>query len=222
MQEVIRLEKGDKCLLIDGAGRSAEARVSGQTSEGLISLIVEKLDPLNQSAPPLKLRLYSSLLQKGKMDGLVEKAQELAVDEIIPLETKHTVLKMDEHAKMKVLLRWNKISQAAAKQSGVSRLVKIGSPQKFEKAAAAVPENERAVIFHPSEKAQPFSAWIRELSSGETLHLFLGPEGGFSETEAAAFMEGPGKRNLVSLGETLLKADTAFIGIVSALRFLFL
>ncbi len=221
LQEVIRLEKGDKCLLIDGAGRSAEARVSDRTSQGLIALVVEKMNPQNQSSPMLKLRLYPALLQKGKTDILVEKAQELAVDEIIPLETKHTVLKMEEHAKIKVLLRWNKIAQAAAKQSGVSRLVKIASPQKFEKAAADVPANERAVLFHPSEKARPFGAWVRELSSGETLHLFLGPEGGFSEAEAAAFMGAAGKRDMVELGETLLRADTAFIGIVSALRFLF-
>ncbi len=169
----------------------------------------------------LSLRIYPALLQKGKIDGLVEKAQELAVEEICPLETKHTVLKMDGNAKIKVLGRWQKIAQAAAKQSGVSRLVNIQSPQKFEKAVAEVPENESAVLFHPCEKAEAFKDWARGLTPGETLHLFLGPEGGFSDSEVAFFSARHGKKNIVQLGETLLRADTAFIGVVSALRFLF-
>ena len=175
----------------------------------------------NRAVMILKLRLYPALLQKGKLDDLVEKAQELAVEEIIPIETKHTVLKMDEKAKMKVTLRWEKIAQAAAKQSGVSQLVKIQPPRKFEKIVAGIPENERAVLFHPLGKTEAFKDWVRELSPGETLHLFLGPEGGFSDSEVALFSQRRGKKNIVGLGETLLKADTAFIGVVSALRFLF-
>lgn len=220
LREVLRLQKGDKCLVIDGLGRSGEARVEGETSDGLAHLVLEGLTS-TMEIPRLQIRIYPALLQKGKIDDLVEKAQELAVQEILPTETKHTVLKMDENAKMKVLLRWNKIAREAAKQSGSSQLVRISAPQKFEKAVAGVPEKEWAVLFHPCEEAEAFAGWAPKISGGETLHLFLGPEGGFSDSEVQAFSKRRGKKSVVELGDTLLKADTAFIGVVSALRFLF-
>ncbi len=205
--------------MTDGLGHSAEARVSDETAKGQVSLVLETLS--SSSSASLTLHVYPALLQKGKSDGLIEKAQELRVQSLTPLETKHTVLKMDEEAKIKVMLRWKKIAQEAAKQSGSAKLADLRPPQKFEKALAGLPENEQAVLFHPSGKAQSFAEWAGGISEGESLHLFIGPEGGFSDAEAETFLAGGGKRKIVELGDTLLKADTAFIGIVSSLRFLF-
>ncbi len=219
LREVLRLQKGDLCFVTDGLGRSAKAKIEGAASGGEARLIVEEL--MAAKKPALSLRFYPALLQKGKMDYLIEKAQELGVRELTPLETEHTVLKINQSAKEKVMLRWKRIAQEAAKQSGSPILVSLQPPRPFLKALENIPENEQAVLFHPSGDAENFRDWVRGISSAGPLHLFLGPEGGFSRGEVLAFRQSRGKRAIVKLGDTILKADTAFVGAAASLRFLF-
>ncbi|MBI3312952.1 MAG: 16S rRNA (uracil(1498)-N(3))-methyltransferase [Candidatus Omnitrophica bacterium] len=217
----MRLKPGDSCLIADGTGREVKARIENFTEDGKTHLIVleSKISPNHKSSiqdSGLQIRVCQALLQKGKMDDLVRKAQELGVDEICPMETSRTVLRMNAESGKRVLQRWEKIAREAAKQSGSLQLVKITNFEKFSKILQTIPKGEVVAVFHPSAKAVGFRDWIKSLESvnARRVNLFLGPEGGFAEEEIKNLP-------LINLGQNILKADTAFLAVVSALRLFF-
>ena len=233
IRNILRLKPGDSCLVADGAGAEAEAKVKSFSEDGRTLLTVMKRKASAEvSSNGLEIRICQAMLQKGKMDGLVEKAQELGVQEIWPVETSRTVVKMSGESSERVLARWEKIAREAAKQSGSLELVKISEPQKLDKVLAQIPDGEKVAIFHPDAKAENFREWVEclippPLSSphemgggkqgGNTIYLFLGPEGGFSDQEVEKMLKKKSAA-LVSLGKNILKADTAFLAVISALR----
>ncbi len=221
LRKTLRLGQGERCLVTDGKGKEAEARIEGFFSDGRARLILEKMITPGDCISGLILRAYVAVLQKNKLDYLIEKSQELGVQEFVPLETQRTTVKMSEQSCKKVLLRWNKIAREAAKQSGSLELIKISPPRSFEKSLSAVPSNEKIVIFHPQETAIPFSEWISPIQSASPFNLFWGPEGGFTEKEIDSAKRFSGCR-VVNLGKRILKADTAYLGVLASLRFLFL
>ncbi|MCM8776042.1 MAG: RsmE family RNA methyltransferase, partial [Candidatus Omnitrophica bacterium] len=176
------------------------------------------------------LRICQALLQKGKMDTLIEKAQEIGVQEIWPIETRRTVARMNNEKSSQALLRWQRIARESAKQSGSLRLAKIALPRNFEEVLKDIPGSEQVVIFHPAVDALVFRDWIKKLEENkeektqQVLNLFFGPEGGFSQEEIRkavklreSFQE-PTK--IVSLGKNIMRSDTAFLGVIASLRLL--
>lgn len=223
MRDTLQLGPGEQCLVTDGQGKEAEARIEGFFLDGRARLVLERVIAAGGGKGGLILKAFVAMVQKNKLDYLIEKSQELGVDEFIPLETQRTTMKLSEQNRKKVLLRWNKIAQEAAKQSGSLDLVKISAPQSFEESLAAVSPNEKMVIFHPAEDSLPFSDCIAQVNAQPVppLNLFWGPEGGFTEKEISS------ARNfshcqIVTLGKRILKTDTAYLGVISSLRFLFL
>ncbi len=218
LRQIIRLKPGDSCLVLDGQGKEAEALIEGFLADGKTALRIQKRS-LTVTPSNLYLRIFQSLPQKGKMDTLIEKAQELGVQEIYPLETERTIVRMKAEGEKRAMDRWNKLAQEAAKQSGSRELIKIHETVDFQKAAGLLDKTQTTLLFHPDDDAVLFSTWIKRAGMPAVLNIFIGPEGGFSDDEAAKLAEKGARK--ISLGETLLKVDTAFIGIVSTLRFLY-
>lgn len=186
--------------------------------------MIEKLNsPSFPPAPSIQLTVYPALIQKGKIDDLVRRMQELGVDGFFPIETERTIIKMECQAKARMAGRWEKIVREAAKQSGSLISLRVGEPVALKEALGRIPAGDRIAVFHPDAEAMKFGDWVDSLCHPEPLgacHLFFGPEGGFSDKEVSFFKN----QNIpnVSLGPTLLKADTALLGVVAALKFLFL
>lgn len=220
MRKTLRLSAGDRCLVTDGYGREAEARINGFAQDGSALLVTGKISRLSSPGTGnLVLSVYPALLQKGKLDDLVQKAQELGVQKIFPVETRRTIAKMTPEARKKVVARWGKISQEAAKQSGSLMLTEIVEPAEFKKVLQGLPAGSQIALFHPTER-MPFPDWIKTVKPEKEIHLFFGPEGGFEDAEVEwAISKGA---VVVGLGDILLKADTAFYGVTAALKFLFL
>jgi 16S rRNA (uracil1498-N3)-methyltransferase len=184
---------------------------------------LEKIYPLKGRS--LFLKVAQALPQKRKMDDLVEKAEELAVQELWVLETRRGVVKMGKEAQERARNRWERIVIEAAKQSGSPVLTKVGGPISFEKVVTEKLEvSDRAFLFHPDPAGLPFGEMVKEMErQGEEertspVFLFFGPEGGFTEEEVQ-LAESFGVRK-VFLGDSVLRIETAFLGVVSAIRFL--
>ena len=132
LRDTLRLEVGDPCLVIDAGGREAEARVRSFSNGGCAQLTLEKERPATDGSSRLKCHAYVALGQRGKFDTLVEKAQELGLTALHPMETQRTMTRMTAEKKEKALARWEKIAREAAKQSGRPRAV-IGRERTFIK-----------------------------------------------------------------------------------------
>ncbi len=226
LRDILRLRVGDRCLVTDGAGHEAEARIDNFVDGKRAQLIIESAhSKKGGDKNRVYLRVAVAVPQKNIMDDLIAKAEELGVQEVWPLETEHTVVKMNQVTQPKVLERWRKIASEAAKQSGAPELLRVTPPKTFEQAVKDVPREEPFLIFHPSGNSIAFRDWIRKAESCRSLNLFIGPEGGFSDKEIQLANQtrnnlGASLPTVLSLGESILKVDTAFVGILSTLRFL--
>jgi len=230
LRQILRLREEDACWVIDGTGQEARARIVGFDEEGRAELEIEAMKAGAQEAMPIRVRIFQALLRKNKADFLVEKAQELGVDELWFVESERSVAKIREEEKAKKQNRWHKITVEAAKQSGSSRMTRIGGPLSLEESLNRISREEQTVFFHPCENSVRFGAWIREeparlvLDRGTGLNFFFGPEGGFSREETETVRRISAEKNLslifANLGQVIWKAETAFLGVVSAVRLL--
>ncbi len=228
LKKVLRLKQGDSCLITDGRGREAEALIQEFLKDGqtALKITISSLSPQLERGPRLRLRICQAMLQKGKMDFLIEKAQELGVAEFWPVETERSVVKMSREAAQKVCQRWRKIIQAAAKQSGSLNLVQMIPPCRWEDAMMQIPEGEPIAFFHFSQRAVSFEAWAgrlkESLQPGKIVNLCVGPEGGFTEQELARAEQLRKDQaeclQYVSLGENTLKAETACLALMAVLK----
>jgi 16S rRNA (uracil1498-N3)-methyltransferase len=193
-------------------------------------LVVEKIRRRQASRAKLRIRTVQAFSKKGIMDFLIEKAQELGVEEFCPIETERSAIRIFRENQSKILIRWRRKAREAAKQSGALNLTHILSPQTFQEALAKIPREEEMALFHPTQDSLAFRQWIqtmeetqrKSLGQDRFLNLFFGPEGGFSEREiehAKTEREKSGSScTIVSLGENILRVETAFLGVISSLR----
>jgi len=226
LRDSIRLKQGDACLVTDGQGGEAEAVVGEFSADGRVCLHVERvLIRTGSFKDAITLRVFPVMLRKGKTDLLVEKAQELGAHEFHAITSEHCEVKIASEKAEKIIERWNRIAREASKQSGSLKLIRCEVPQNLKEAIGNLPAEDSIVIFHPGPESISFPHWIEEIrglrGNIKTLNLFIGPEGGFSEDEIRWIKWHRKEKNLrlVELGEVLFKADTAFVGIVAALRF---
>jgi len=223
LYKVLRLQKGDSCQLFNRDGWSAEAVIETVSELEGAKLRLKKVFPMKQKS--LFLKVAQALPQKRKMDDLVEKAEELSVQELWVLETKRNVVKMNTEGRARAKARWERIVVEAAKQSGSSVLTRVEGPVAFEKVVKEKLEaSDRPFLFHPDPEGLPFTEFVEMLKSPKTqttgapVFLFFGPEGGFTEEEVR-LAESRGAKK-VFLGDSVLRLETAFLGVLSALRLL--
>jgi len=217
------LKAGGACQIFNRDGFGAEALIEEVSWSGGARLRLRNIFPLRKS--PLFLKVAQALPQKKKIDGLVEKAEELGVQELWILETKRTIVKMSQEACQRARRRWERIVIEAAKQSSSPILMRVEGPFSFE---AVIEEKlgsrDQAFLFHPDPEGLAFFDFVQGLrhsqiqESPSPLFLFFGPEGGFTEGEVR-LAESRGVRK-VFLGPSTLRLETAFLGVVSSIRFL--
>ena len=163
---------------------------------------------------PSKVYLYQGLPKADKMELIIQKAVELGVYEIIPVATKRAVVKLDEKKSKSKIARWQAISESAAKQSKRAIIPKVADVLSFKEALKDCQKAHVKVI--PYELAEGMGKTkeiISGLKPGQDVAIFIGPEGGFEETEINAAMEA--QITPVTLGKRILRTETAGFTILS-------
>lgn len=219
LSHVLRLKAGNACQIFNRNGLKAEAVIEAVSGKEGARLRLKKIHSLKEN--PLFLKVAQALPQKRKLDELVDRAEELGVRELWVLETQRSGVRMSAEARARVRERWERIVIEAAKQSGSPVLTRVEGPVSFEKVIQEKLEpSDQGFLFHPDPKGLCFSEMIGNLKSRGTgsVFLFFGPEGGFTEEEVR-LAESRGVRR-VFLGDSILRLETAFVGVLGSLRFL--
>lgn len=163
---------------------------------------------------PSKVYLFQGLPKADKMEMIIQKAVELGAFEIIPVATKRAVVKLDEKKAKAKVLRWQGISEAAAKQSKRGVIPEIKNVMTFKEAVAYAKEMEVKLIpYELAEGMQSTKEIIAGLVPGQRVAVFIGPEGGFEESEieeAKAAGIQP-----ITLGKRILRTETAGLTVLS-------
>jgi len=215
LSRVLRKGPGDRVWLMDEQGNSYQAEVMevGRERTRLV-LLDKRIAP----ASPLRLVLAQSLLKSKNMDQVVQKATELGVWAIVPIEAARSVVRLEGRETPK-LERWRKIAREAAKQSRRSDIPSLLPPQTLLSFLEARDESKKIIL------CESGGAPLREVlaagfgPAGErkppAVAVLVGPEGGWTrEEEEQAFERG---FEAASLGGRILRSETAALAVSAAI-----
>lgn len=215
--QVLRLQPGDGVTLFDGRGGEYAATVI-RMGRSDVAVHVDAHAPLEREAP-VAVHLISGMPANERMDWLVEKATELGAAGIQPLAAARSVIKLSGERADKRKERWQAIAVSACEQCGRNRLPEVHSPLSLAEwlrnpPAQALAGDAVRLVLSLREGNRP----LRELAAGaREVWILHGPEGGLTqEEEDAALAAGFAP---ASLGERVLRAETAAIAALSQLVF---
>lgn len=167
---------------------------------------------------PCRIYLFQGLPKADKMELIIQKAVELGAYEIIPVETKRCVVKLDGRKSAKKTARWQQISESAAKQSKRMLIPNVHEVLTFREALKyAESMDVRLVPYELARGMQETKEILAGIEPGQSVGIFIGPEGGFEEKEIEAAIEGGAKP--ITLGRRILRTETAGLAILSVLMF---
>jgi 16S rRNA (uracil1498-N3)-methyltransferase len=213
--QVRRMQPGESVRLFDGAGGEWEAAILRMGKRD-VEVRVGAHDAVDRELS-FDLEIALGMPTNERMDALVEKATELGVAAIQPLQTERSVLKLDGERAAKRVAHWQAVAAGASEQSGRTRVPQVAPIRALPAWMAGLPEADAASAHRmvmSTGAAPPLSSLLRQedgrILAGPTRGRWLalsGPEGGLSpEEEAAAVARGFAP---ISLGGLVLRADTA-------------
>lgn len=167
---------------------------------------------------PSKIYLFQGIPKADKMELIVQKAVELGVSEVIPVAVKRCVVKLDAKKAQTKVNRWQGIAEAAAKQCKRGIIPVVREPMAMKEAVAYARKLDVKLI--PYELAEDMShtkELIGAICPGESVAVFIGPEGGFEESEVAEALAAGIEP--ITLGKRILRTETAGLAVLSWLMY---
>ncbi len=216
MKNVLRMRIGEEVTVSDGNNLQYLCEVDRYEEEEAILKIVEE----NGVDTELSSRIYlfQGLPKQDKMEMIVQKAVELGAYQVVPVATKRCVVKLDDKKAKKKVERWQEISKSAAKQAGRGYIPEVSGVLSFKEALKFASELD--VVLIPYELAKGMTETkqlISEIKPGQSVGIFIGPEGGFEKEEVELAMEHGAKA--ITLGKRILRTETAGLTTLSVLMF---
>ncbi|MFR2883589.1 RsmE family RNA methyltransferase [Veillonella nakazawae] len=163
--------------------------------------------------------LVQSLLKGEKLEWVLQKATELNVDTIYLVSTANCVAKYDDKKLQSKVSRWEKIMLEAAQQCGRNQLPTLVVGETLSQ-VLIIEADALKLVAYENEDGHTIKSALQSVHTSQTLTdilICVGPEGGYQEKEINAIIESGGKS--VSLGATILRAETAAIGSLAMIQY---
>jgi len=208
---VLRMRIGEKIRVSDEDGRSYLCEIENFKEDEVYAHILE-FDGLGTELDH-KIYLFQGLPKGDKMETVIQKSVELGVYQVIPVAMKHCVVKLDEKKAQNKVTRWNAISESAAKQAKRTRIPEISMPMSYREALEFARSLDVVLVPYENERGMEYTReTIRGIQPGQSIGIFIGPEGGFADDEIGAIDEG---MHRISLGRRILRTETAGMACLS-------
>lgn len=167
---------------------------------------------------PAQVYLFQGLPKADKMELIIQKAVELGVYSVIPVATRRSIVKLDDKKAAAKQNRWQGIAEAAAKQSKRKIIPKIEKVMSFAEALEMAKELEvRLIPYELAEDMSHTKEIIERIREGQKIAIFIGPGGGFDETEIALASEVGVEP--ITLGKRILRTETAGMTVLAWLMY---
>lgn len=216
IKNVLRMKVGEALKVSDGNNRKYLCEIESMTAQQVCVRIVEEQQV--DTELPSKIYLFQGLPKSDKMELIVQKAVELGAYEIIPVATKRAVVKLDEKKALKKVERWRGIAESGAKQSGRSVIPKVTNVMSYKDALTYARGLDILLIpYELAEGMKETKQVIEEIKRGQSVGIFIGPEGGF-ETQEVEDAIANGAR-AITLGKRILRTETAGLTTLSILMY---
>lgn len=207
---VLRMNTEEKLSLFDGSGGQWLAQIIA-ISRNSVQIVLLSFSPCDRESP-LIIHLGQCISKGERMEYAIRKATEMGVTEITPLFSERCEVKLNSDRQQKKIHHWKQLIISACEQCERNRVPLIHHPCSVESWIKSRTEKLKLVLHHRSEKT------VTEQSRPDSVAVLTGPEGGLSDAEIAvaethAFCS-------VTLGPRVLRTETAPIGIIAVLQYL--
>lgn len=216
MKNVLRMRIGEELMISDGNNVQYRCAIEGY-EEGIAVLgILEEL-PVDTELSS-RIYLFQGLPKQDKMELIVQKAVELGAFQIVPVATKRAVVRLDETKAAKKVKRWQQIAESAAKQAGRGVVPEVEHVMSYKEALKYAKELDVVLIpYELAEGMEETKRVIETIRPGQSVGVFIGPEGGFEKEEVELAMAYGAKA--ITLGKRILRTETAGLTTLSVLMF---
>lgn len=203
----LRMKTGDS-ITFCREGIDFESVIEKMTSDEVYCRVVEKIP--SSSEPKLRLTIYQALPKQDKPELIIQKCTELGAARIVFFISKRCVSRPDEKSAEKKLMRWRKIAEEAAKQSGRGNIPEICGIMSFDEAVKDLCENEIPLLCYENGGERLSEI---DFSGKSTCGVMIGAEGGFDRTEADICCEKGAVP--IWLGKRILRCETCPIAVTA-------
>ncbi|HZJ81661.1 MAG TPA: 16S rRNA (uracil(1498)-N(3))-methyltransferase [Guyparkeria sp.] len=211
LRNVLRLRDGQPLELFNGRGWRALGLLELARREARVRIESSETSPKESVVP---ITLLAALAKGEKMELVIQKAVELGVTTVMPIDTERSVLELTGSRAEKRLARWRQIMINACEQCGRDRLPTIEPIRPLAQALTTTDAPVRLVL---DPRAERPLAELRDQPRPDAVALLVGPEGGLTETEVA--LAGTHGFRALTLGPRILRAETAAITGIAVLQY---
>lgn len=218
IRNVLRMKKGEKVsLCCEAKGKEYICSIEEIESDIVKAAIIDINGESREL--PVKITLFQGLPKSDKMEMIIQKAVELGVYEVIPVSTARAVVKLDAKKEASKQKRWQTIAESAAKQSKRMVIPEVHSVMKFSEAVNYAEELDiRFIPYELAENMTHTKKLFEQIEPGQSIGIFIGPEGGFTPEEIELAMNH--QVQPITLGKRILRTETAGMTVLSILMFL--
>ena len=205
LNKVLRMQPGEILRISTHEGDNYLGEITAIDDTQVVLHIIEEVP-----STELKQRIYLfQAIPKGdRMETVIEKAVELGVYEIIPVEMKYCVVKLDDKKKKKRIERYQTIAETAAKQSKRSIIPTVHDVMTYKEAVKYARNCDvNLVPYECKEGMAATTAAMAKVTDADSISIIIGPEGGFADEEIDMVSD----MDIISLGKRILRTDTAAI-----------
>lgn len=209
IRKVLRLGEGDLLTLCDGEGKDFLCEITAVGKEEIVTRILSS--SRSESEPSVLCALFMALPKGEKMEYILQKSVELGVGLVVPVTSERCVVRLTPPEGQKKRERWQRIAEAAAKQSGRGLVPPVSAPVPFETALSMMALYQNKAVCYEGERSVSLSSCLQE--NMKDFAFLVGPEGGLSPKE----IELCKKRGFstVGLGKRILRTETAPLAVLS-------
>lgn len=219
IKNVLRKKAGDKIEICNQETEKAYKCEIKDIQENII--LNQIIEETTKEEDKIKVDIYQGLPKADKMELIIQKSIELGAHEIIPVDMKRCVVKLDAKSENKKIERWQKIAESAAKQSGRNIIPKIKHMLKIDDIIKIKNEYDAIIVCYENEKENTIKKELKQIKSNlaENLKIavIIGPEGGLEEKDVEKLKQNGAK--IVTLGNRILRTETVALNILSIIMY---
>lgn len=219
IRNVLRMKVGEEILVCDKGEREYLCEII-KYEDGNKTAEVKIIDILQTARElPARITLFQGYPKGDKMETVVQKAVELGAFQVVPVEMKRCVVKLDAKKADKKIQRLNAVALSAAKQSKRGKIPEVTHVMSMEEACRYAQNMDYILLPYENATGMDDSKKVIMRAKGKGhIGIFIGPEGGFEPSEVEMIQKSGGKT--ISLGHRILRTETAGMTVLSLLMFL--
>lgn len=225
IKKVLRAKLGDELQICNSqSGENFLCEIDDITEKNIVCKIKQKIEKKVESN--IKITIFQGLPKSDKMEYIIQKSVELGVYDITPIEMKRCVVKLEEKDKNKKVLRWQKISEVAAKQCGRDLIPQINNIINIKNMCDLIKKYDIVLVAYENEKDNTLKEQLKiikknidmkQKDSQVNIGIVIGPEGGLEEQDIEIMKENGAQ--IITLGKRILRTETVALNILSIIMY---